>query len=774
MDAQVQAAQNWLNTRYRSIKGYEVISADGIPGWATMYAITKGLQHELGISALSNNFGEGTASAYVSKINKLSSSSKYKNVIGLLQCALWCKGYAAGATFGTWADATSSSVSTIRARLGVTSGTDVDVKLMRSLLTLDAYTMLSGGSAAVRQAQQWLNGRYSSHSGYRLVPCDGIYSRDVQFGFMLGIQYEIGISDSAANGNFGPSTQSGLRNQANVGPGSADGAKKFVSLFQLALLFNGESVTRTGSFNSTLEASVRKYQSFMLLEQTGRGDFDTWAALLVSTGNPDRPVRGVDTTTKVSKEMAASLRTQGFDVILRYLTVAAKSIARGELDTLFSAGFRVSPVMQNWNNAAEFFREDFGYEDGYAASLRARQLGFTENTVIFVAVDYDAFGAEIQTRIRPYFVGFRNGLKASARPYRIGVYATRNVAAEVASMGLADAIWVSGMSTGYSGNLGYPMPRGWWYNQIKEDKSQNIDRNAVSSSAAPATRADVSLSPAYSEEIWSAQFDVSKIQYVAAKVASREALEPAEDVASIHTLGFLMQRYYDSAQVGKSFAAAFNAYLPRLQNAPGDLGLAHSRVRGEIDSTFPDVTAVLANMPHDPAHMAATAQGVLHWGDHAHSSLLGKGDLGGWALDLATFWGKYRAAGNPDIESFVSAHLGVKDDENTFGESDLFGDADGWLVGHATRGGLAADDAFRAVYVANARAEDRLAAFLNARFGSRAVAVAAVKDVFRSASFTNFASVFAFVDFKAFPTDSELETFAASAVKQLYDKAGLG
>ncbi|MDR6172247.1 hypothetical protein [Curtobacterium sp. SORGH_AS_0776] len=86
MDAQVQAAQNWLNTRYRSIKGYEVISADGIPGWATMYAITKGLQHELGISALSNNFGEGTASAYVSKINKLSSSSKYKNVIGLLQC----------------------------------------------------------------------------------------------------------------------------------------------------------------------------------------------------------------------------------------------------------------------------------------------------------------------------------------------------------------------------------------------------------------------------------------------------------------------------------------------------------------------------------------------------------------------------------------------------------------------------------------------------------------------------------------------------------------
>ena len=55
--------------------------------------------------------------------------------------------------------------------------------------------------------------------------------------------------------------------------------------------------------------------------------------------------------------------------------------------------------------------------------------------------------------------------------------------------GLAVAAYVSGMSTGYSGNMGFPMPREWHYNQIIEltddlgsttiDHVANADRKSV-------------------------------------------------------------------------------------------------------------------------------------------------------------------------------------------------------------------------------------------------------------------------------------------------------
>jgi len=772
MDIWVQNAQKWMNTNYRSVTGYQPVTEDGIAGWGTMYALTRALQHELGITSLSNNFGDGTVAAFTTKVGAISSSTSNSRIVGILQCAMWCKGYSGGTEFTKWTSVLSASVSTVRTQLGLASGSTVDVKLMRSLLTLDAYVLVSAGRTSVRSAQQWLNGRYGSRSSYRLVPCDGIYSRDVQFGFMLAIQFELGMTDSVVNGNFGPGTQAGLKEQAVVSSGSADGSKKWVSLFQVALVFNGYDIARSGRFDAATISTTTSFQQFLLIASTGRGDFDTWAALLVSTGNPDRAVAGVDTSIPVSATFASELRGAGYNVVGRYLTVASKALARGELETLFAAGFSVIPIMQNFNNAPEYFTYDIGYTQGYQAAMRARQLGFSSGTVIFFPVDYDAFATEVGAILKNYFTGVAVGLKVSTLiEYKIGVYATRYVADQVVRNGWAEAIWVSGMSTGYSGNLGCPMPSGWSYNQIQEVHSLNIDRNAVSSAARPLTADRVDLAPSQTQPMYDSQFDITKMQLLAERERAAWAALVSEEFPSYHVLSYLMDPYYDVAS--NPFNLAFHAYLPRPQDASSIPAAAHAAVRGAIDGAFPDRDAVMKNFFGDGAHMAATAQGVLYWGDHAGSQELGVGDLGGWALDLATFWRKFRESGSGAVEGFTRAHLGKDTDANTFAADDLYADADGWLVGLTARSGASADAAYRRVYRNHPTAKSRLAAFLLTRFGSRLTFTQVVKDMFTRAVTVNGIAVKTFTLDAKWPNPSELAEFADASADVVFSKAGL-
>jgi hypothetical protein len=60
VDAKVLEAQRWVNATYGTVPGYVRAPEDGKTGWSTMYALTRALQHELGITALSNSFGPAT------------------------------------------------------------------------------------------------------------------------------------------------------------------------------------------------------------------------------------------------------------------------------------------------------------------------------------------------------------------------------------------------------------------------------------------------------------------------------------------------------------------------------------------------------------------------------------------------------------------------------------------------------------------------------------------------------------------------------------------
>lgn len=493
MDIWVQNAQKWVNETYKNVVGFIPAPTDGRTGWKTMFALTRALQTELGIAELSDNFGPTTLAELAEQFGNVSSTTKNANVRAIVQCALWCKGYSGGDTFGTWDSSTTMAIATLRTDLGLSATASIAPKVFKSLLTMNAYVLIENGSPVIRSIQRSLNARYLSRADFAILPCDGHFSRDVQSGLLYAIQYEIGMADGTANGNFGPGTQAGLRTPAAaVSEGSADGSKYFVHLFQAAMTCNRYDTPFTGTFTADTRARVAQFQAFAALPVTGVADFATWASLLVSTGDIDRPGRAVDCVTTITTTRAQTLAANGYEIVGRYLTnfpgpdPLDKKLKPGELATIFNNGLRVFPIFQQGGDELEYFTYEKGVQNGSTAVDAALYYGFKRGTVIYYAVDYDAIEDEVYSDVIPYFEGIRDGVASRGSLYQIGIYGSRNTCSIVSNANLATLSFVSGMSTGYSGNLGYPLPTNWAFDQILEydigtgDGYIAIDKDIVS------------------------------------------------------------------------------------------------------------------------------------------------------------------------------------------------------------------------------------------------------------------------------------------------------
>lgn len=473
MDQKVLEAQRWVNATYRGVDGYVPVAEDGVTGSRTLGALTRGLQHELGITALSDTFGPTTLSL-LTQHGGIATSETNPHLVSLVQCACYCTGYDPGGITGTFGTHTSSAVDLLMTRAGLGRFTGVVApKVVKALLSLDAYTLLPGGSAAVREVQRWLNGRYLARAAFFVVPCDGVFSRGVQQALYLAVQYELGLSDDQATGVFGPTTRAGLA----AHPVAQGSTGVFVRLFSAGMIANQVQVggtryaTFTDTFDSALVTAVKAFQTFTALPVTGKGDGATWCELLVSTGDPGRPGTACDCVTTITGPRAKALYAAGYRFVGRYLDDVAgsslhKAIQPGELGVLFRNRLKVFPISQYGADTAGDFTYARGYSDAVAASRRATGYGFPSGTVIYFAVDYDATQPDVDAGVVPYFTGVAKGL-ADEGPYVAGVYGSRNVCAQVSSRTGARWSFVSGMSTGFSGNLGYPLPPNWAFNQIQ-------------------------------------------------------------------------------------------------------------------------------------------------------------------------------------------------------------------------------------------------------------------------------------------------------------------
>lgn len=234
-DEMVLRAQRWINSY--GVNGTPKVEENGRTSWAVMYALTRILQHALGIGTLSDNFGPTTLSELERQYAVIDEKCRNAAIVRVVQAGLYCKGYNCGEIDGVFEARTSTGTTTLKQNMGLSGvwpGAGMTPKAMKALLTMDAYVRVGSGIDTVRSVQQWLNSRYILRRNFFAIPCDGNFSRDVQKALMLAIQFELGMSDDVANGVFGPGTRAGLRN--NILGTGATGV--WVQLFTAAMLFN--------------------------------------------------------------------------------------------------------------------------------------------------------------------------------------------------------------------------------------------------------------------------------------------------------------------------------------------------------------------------------------------------------------------------------------------------------------------------------------------------------------------------------------------------------
>lgn len=696
----VLAAQEWVNETYSAVPGYLACPEDGRTAWSTMYSLTRALQHELGITALSSSFGPTTLSRLAARGN-VTADEDNANIVSIIQSALWCKGYNGGVINGRYGTTTQDGVSRMLVDAGVYAGMAEGVapKSFKALLSMDAYVLVYGGDEDVRSVQQWMNSRYLARRDFYISPCDGLFSRDVQKALLKAIQFELGMSDDQATGSFGPATQSGLRAR----PVQEGSTGVWVQLLTAAMVCN-----RYGAFADTFGAAaaadLRTFQVFSELAGTGRADFTTWAQLLVSTGDPDRPGTASDCITTVTPQRARSLHDAGYRVVGRYLdnvdspNALDKKIKPGELDTMFAAGLAVFPISQYSASSVDYFTRDQGYIDGVKAHDAARAQGFGRGTVIYFAVDYDATQQQIDDYVVPYFRGVVGGLTAQGKRYLHGVYGSRNVCAEVSRSTAARWSFVSGMSTGFSGNLGYTLPDNWSFNQIQTtsvgsgDGRIEIDKNVWRRATDRGVRA-TGVPPS------SVQAAVTYVEHLHALAVAYGQGDP-----NLRVLDLLRSSEYNDSR--------WTALIGPVDDGFVDYVETHSTLARVTEFVDPQY-----GVPLGLGHFAASTAGlVVH--ANAPGDGVNAGDFAGWGGDLLTLYGEWRR----DSDTYSSGYVYCRErfaqtsERGSFKLSDLVEDADANFVGNNLLSGTA-DIAtlVRSLWLGGLH-RSRLSRFLSLRF----------------------------------------------------------
>ncbi|WP_328932716.1 MULTISPECIES: glycoside hydrolase domain-containing protein [unclassified Streptomyces] len=721
-DEKVLAAQKWVNSTYSGVSGYARCPEDGNTGWATMYSLIMGLQHELGISPVVASFGDGT----LSKVTALGSIgigwNANENVVKIIRHGLFCKGYWGGDTsVSSFDTAAASSVNQMKSNMGITQdGGVVQAKVFKAILNMDAYVVVAGGTEKVRTIQQWLNGRYWGKSTFSIGPTDGNYSRDVQQALMKAIQIEIGIPESQATGNFGAGTQAGLRAHP-VGPGSSG---IFMQLFSAACVFNEPVASAleddqrthfTDAWDSDIEGWIRGFQKFSALTDSdgkvsGVGDYPTWAQLLVSMGDPDRKVTASDTAYAITLSRGQRMYADGYRYVGRYINESAgggsKMLEEGELADIFAARLRVFPIFQDNARAYEDFNWPNGYDHGQRAHDQAVHFGFNRGTIIYFAVDYDATDADMP-KVVEYFQGVASGLASRGKRYSYGVYGSRNVCAQVTNETYAAFSFVSGMSWGFSGNLGFPLPGNWSFNQIKEFQVTNgsdvfwLDADAHSSG---------------SDE---------------GQGSINQATSPADQFVSYISGLYDLAKAYGQGNPNQLVMEYLRHQLYgdwkwRILIGGFDQGfISYAEDHGA--SIMADFTDPFSGLALGPEHLMATCNAHFLNPPPSNPGAVNVGDVGGWGGDLFTFYGEWRR----DSDSYSSGYtycmekLGNIGVNSTFSFEDLVEDTDGYLLAQSVRGGATIVEAVRDRYTGSGGAT-RFQNYYAGRFGGTVAQTAAL------------------------------------------------
>lgn len=505
MDTMVLKTQQYLNAMYGGNDGYNVIEENGQTGWTTIYALTRAFQIELGITSTADNFGTTTTRLFKEQYpngiaQQDSNDTATSRVYAIIQGALWCKGYSTGASGITehFYGGTGSAVKALKRDAGYESpDSTVTLNVMKALLSMNQYVTLylQGGTDLIRSIQQQLNRKYEDYIG--LAPCDGLYGREMNKALILVLQAIEGLSVDKATGNFGDTTKEKCPILPDTSGTLSDSViEEATFLLQYALCCNGYTVSvSSADWSETLVSTIKEFQRDLKLTVTGTANIDTWMSLLLSKGNPDRSCVACDTRFEITSSRAAELKNKGYQIVGRYLTGTTFKVLRDdEPQRILDSGLYFFPIFQESSTSVSYFVKERGKADAENAVRAARKFRIPEGNVIYFAVDLDATSAQITTYILPYFSSLHNNMDIN---YKIGIYGTRNVCTQVCNAGYAETCFVSDMSTGYSGNMGFKIPSNWNFDQYAEidmdtttDGEWAIDKDAYAGKYEPVKALD--------------------------------------------------------------------------------------------------------------------------------------------------------------------------------------------------------------------------------------------------------------------------------------------
>lgn len=487
MDQRVQEVQLWLGETYPGYFYYDEsgensgsfpINPDGITGNTTVKALIMALQIHKHLTPVDGIWGNATANAYP-LINRNTTDTI---VVKIVQGAFLCKGYNPGPFDGILGDSTANAIKAFKSNLGMPSNENLTAEYFKSLLTTDPTVLLLSGSAKIRLVQQYLNGNYYSLYKNKLsfLPTGGIFERKTSKALIYAIQKEI---NATPDGLLGPASFSLM---PNIEVGCSN--ERYVKILQAALICNGYVTDFDGIYDNSLSYTIESFQKFMCLNidssvSLGKVNRRTWGALLWSKGDTERTPNACDCRTKIlDPDLAAALFNRGFRFIGRYLTNVEpngydKKMSREEVSILLKAGLNIFPIFQE-SAHSPVLPTDFditrGVLDAERAVSAALALGLKENTIIYFALDCDMMENEIAKYAIPYFNGIKSIFSNYSNFYRIGVYGSRNSCHKVCDSNYATSSFVSDMSTGYSGNLGYLIPKNWAFEQFFEKKNYTL------------------------------------------------------------------------------------------------------------------------------------------------------------------------------------------------------------------------------------------------------------------------------------------------------------
>lgn len=491
-DQYVLQAQKYLNSMYGHRTEWVHLDENGYTGTLMIEGLIRAFQIQNGVPNVTGYLGPYTVNVMKSlpEITKMNPDDEIDPNVCLIQCALFCKGYHAGGITGIYYNAGVDAVKEMQEDANIGVNGVINWKVWMGLFSMYWFKLVAGGNPTIRLIQRQINLDYSSNIGVQA--CDGVMSRNTSLSLVAALQITLGMHtwiDDLNTYPFGPMTANLFSEKIGTLKNGRNGGQytKPNKLAQYGLYFNGiNQMQFDGIFDSQMAANVAKFQDDYGLtgmitgEKSGEISSGTMWSLLTSRGDPNRLALACDTSWQLNDIQAKNLYDAGYRYIGRYLTGTVgsgnserpKNLDKNEIEILINNGLSIFPIYQDGGYYLNYFRQTLqGSYDAVTAINTAQRLGFKNGTVIYFAVDFDCLEYQTENYIIPYFQQIKNAFHQSQinpKEFKIGIYAPRLVCAQIAEAGYADYSFVADMSTGFSGNLGYPIPENWTFDQFDE------------------------------------------------------------------------------------------------------------------------------------------------------------------------------------------------------------------------------------------------------------------------------------------------------------------